>query len=290
MALLSDTQTDLISRLSGVVITFVGVMTAACLGLVLKNAEYGRWIIIAIVCFGQSLMTFAEKFWWLWGKYVLVFLLISIFDFSPDLPAFIGYTLGFGLTLGVIVLDHFIWRYEKLGLRPMAQLKLVEGGNLNSDIYAAVSTLTLLVALLVSSSMDFSEPGWVGITVLYLLNANISNGFKRVWQRILGTLAAYFLVVLIFPYIDNKFLLAFLIVASSVGIPAFVGGNYACMTFFITLYLLFTLDWLMAAYGGDHSILIWRIWDTLAGAGWVVLGLSIYYFAQKLCQKSAVTK
>ena len=73
MVLLSDTESDLISRLGGVAITFIGVMCAALLGVVLKNMEYGKWLVIGLVCFGQSLMTFAEKFWWLWGKYVLVF-------------------------------------------------------------------------------------------------------------------------------------------------------------------------------------------------------------------------
>ena len=44
------------------------------------------------------------------------------------------------------------------------------------------------------------------------------------------------------------------------------------------------LDWLMRAYGGDYSILIWRIWDTLMGAGWVALGLGVLYLWEK-CQK-----
>ena len=102
MALLSDTESDLISRLGGVAITFIGVMCAALLGVVLKNMEYGKWLVIGLVCFGQSLMTFAEKFWWLWGKYVLVFLLISIVDFTPDLMAFVGYFIGFSLAMAAI--------------------------------------------------------------------------------------------------------------------------------------------------------------------------------------------
>lgn len=176
MALLSDTESDLISRLGGVAITFIGVMCAALLGVVLKNMEYGKWLVIGLVCFGQSLMTFAEKFWWLWGKYVLVFLLISIFDFTPDLMAFVGYFIGFSLAMAAIVLDHFVWRYEKLSLRPMAQLKLVEGGNRNSYAYALISTATLICALGCSFLFDFSEPGWVGITALYLLNSNVAAG------------------------------------------------------------------------------------------------------------------
>lgn len=49
MALLSDTESDLISRLGGVAITFIGVMCAALLGVVLKNMEYGKWLVIGLV-------------------------------------------------------------------------------------------------------------------------------------------------------------------------------------------------------------------------------------------------
>ena len=120
------------------------------------------------------------------------------------------------------------------------------------------------------------------------INSNVAAGYKRVVQRILGTLLAYFLVILIFPYIDDKFVLGALIVASSAGIPVFVGGNYTCMTFFITCYILFVLDWLMRAYGGDYSILIWRIWDTLMAAGWVALGLGVLYLWEKRLKKAGV--
>ena len=164
----------------------------------------------------------------------------------------------------------------------------MEGGNRNSYAYALISIATLICALGCSFLFDFSEPGWVGITALYLLNSNVAAGYKRVVQRILGTLLAYFLVILIFPYIDDKFVLGALIVASSAGIPVFVGGNYTCMTFFITCYILFVLDWLMRAYGGDYSILIWRIWDTLMAAGWVALGLGVLYLWEKRLKKAGV--
>ena len=289
MALLSDTESDLISRLGGVAITFVGVMCAALLGVVLKNMEYGKWLVIALVCFGQNLVTFAEKFWWLWGKYVLVFLLISIFDFTPDLMAFVGYFVGFSLAMA----DHRA-RSLRLEIRETvastngSARTLVDRRQPNSYAYAVISTATLICALSCSFLFDFSEPGWVGITALYLLNSNVAAGYKRVVQRILGTLLAYFLVILIFPHIDDKLVLGALIVASSAGIPVFVGGNYTCMTFFITCYILFVLDWLMRAYGGDYSILIWRIWDTLMAAGWVAFGLGVLYLWEKYQKKATL--
>ena len=274
MALLSDTQSTLVSRLGGLAVTFLGVMAAALIGLSLKHFEYGAWVVVGLVCFGQSLLTFAEKFWWLWGKYVLVFLLISVFDFSPNEPAFIGYFLGFSLAGAVITIDHFCRGSGTQKERPLQELRLIEGGNRNSYVYGFVSALSLLVGLWISTRLHLSEPGWVGITIVYLLNADIEKGFKRVIMRILGTLVGYGVVLLLFRFLDIRWFLGSCIVLSSLGIPYFVGKNYGAMSAFITAYILFVLDWLLLAYGGDRSILVWRIWDTLLGAAVASAALS----------------
>ena len=57
----------------------------------INNAEHDeifKWRAVRCfqdVWFSEEVedMTFAEKFWWLWGKYVLVFLLISIMGRYP---------------------------------------------------------------------------------------------------------------------------------------------------------------------------------------------------------------
>jgi hypothetical protein len=44
----------------------------------------------------------------------------------------------------------------------------------------------------------------------------------------------------------------------------------------------------MRAYGGDYSILIWRIWDTLMAAGWVAFGLGVLYLWEKYQKKATL--
>lgn len=272
MALLSDTNYTLESRLGGLFVTFLGILCAAGLGILLRDLPNGEWLVLAVVCFGESLLSFAERFWWMWGKYCLVFLMISLFDFAPNLEAVLGYSLGFGLAGVVITIDHFVWRMEDLSKRPMAELTLLENGNRNSFAFAAISALTIVVGLWISKLIDVSEPGWVGITIIYLLNTSIADGLKRIIQRLVGTLAGYFVVLWLFSYAANPWILGALIVFSSLGIPAFVGKDYTAMSFFITVYILFVLDWLLRSYGGDGAILQWRLWDTLLGAACASVG------------------
>ncbi len=40
----------------------------------------------------------------------------------------------------------------------------------------------------------------------------------------------------------------------------------------ITAYILLDLEWLLKSYGGDGSLLGWRLFDTVYGAAWAVLG------------------
>lgn len=282
MALLSDTKATLAGRLGGLVITFVGVIGAAILGLLLKELPHGIWLILGLACFGESLLSFAERFWWLWGKYCLVFLMVALFDFSPDKDAFIGYFIGFSLAAIIITIDHYYWKIEQLGKRPLEELRAIEGGDRNSFGFAIIAALTLVGSLWVAKEIKLPEPAWVGITIIYLLNTDVTIGFKRTIARIIGTVAGYLVVVWLFPYAHTHLVLGSLIVFSSLGMPYFVGKNYAIMSFFITVYILFVLDWLLMAYGGDGRLLQWRLYDTIFGAVGACIGLSAMWVLYKI--------
>lgn len=287
MALLSDTKETLDSRLQGLVITFFGVIGAAILGLFLKGMPYGVWLILGIACFGESLLSFATRFWWLWGKYCLVFLMVALFDFAPDKDAFIGYAIGFSLAAVVIVLDHYYWKIEQLGKRPLEELRAIEGGVHNSVGFAMIAALTLVVSLWIAKEIKLPEPAWVGITIIYLLNTDVAMGFKRMIARLIGTVAGYLFVVWLFPYAHDHLTLGLLIVFSSLGMPYFVGKNYAIMSFFITVYILFVLDWLLLAYGGDGRLLQWRLYDTFFGAACASVALSAMWVLYRLRPEQA---
>lgn len=273
MALLSDDKNSLSSRLCGLLLTFICVMFSAWLGYVLKDLPHGKWLILGACVFGSALLPFVESFWWLLGKYSLIFLLISLFDFTPDKAAILGYLLGFILSGVVIVIDHYVWRADCLGKRPMDQLKEFIGGNRNPYFFAVISAVIVVFSLWTAELFNFMQPAWVGISVIYLLNTRVSVGFRKSYQRIFGTLFGYLMVVFLFPYATNYFLLAVLIVLSGMLIPVFLPTNYMLANTAITAYILFALDWLLLAYGGDGSMISWRLIDTVYGVICSLLGL-----------------
>ena len=273
MALLSDDKNSLASRLLGLLLTFVCVMLSAGVGYLLKDLPNGKWLILGICVFGAGLLPFVESFWWLLGKYSLIFLLISLFDFSPTETAVIGYAAGFALSAVVIIIVHFVWRADNLGRRPMDQLKEFIGGTRNPFFFAVISALIVVFSLWSAELFHFMQPAWVGMSVIYLLNTRVSVGFRRSYQRIFGTLIGYLLVVFLFPYANSYVALAVLIVISGMLIPVFLPTNYLLANTAITAFILFALDWLLLAYGGDGYMLSWRLIDTIYGVICSLLGL-----------------
>ncbi len=275
MALLSDTKTDLRGRLGGLAILFVGLMIAVGIVYLTHNLSYGKWVVIGIVCFGASLLSLAESFWWLFGKYFLIFLMVSLFDFVPDKSAVFGYTIGFVISAVVITLDSYLWKIDQLGTRPMDEIKKFIGGVRNPQLYAGIAALVLIFSLWTAEAFGFDEPAWVGITVIYLLNTKVSVGIKKSIQRIVGTVVSYVFVVLVYPYMNDLFLLAVFIVLMGMIIPWSMVKNYSLASFFITSFVLFDLDWLLRAYGGDEKLLGWRLLDTLYGVACTLVGFAL---------------
>lgn len=275
MALLSDDKNTLASRLGGLCLTFICVMFSAGVGLLLRDLPEGKWFLLGLCVFGAALLPLVESFWWLLGKYSLVFLFISLFDFVPNEAAILGYLFGFLLAGVVIVIDHFVWKADNLGTRPMAQLKDFIGGNKNPLYFAAISGLIVVLALWSATFFDFMQPAWVGITVIYLLDMRVHRGFIKSFQRILGTLVGYLAVMLLFPFTHDSLFLGAMIVVSAMLIPVTLPKNYTIANVVITTFILFTLDWLMKAYGGDGNLLSWRLYDTLYGVVWALIGLVV---------------
>ena len=286
MALLSDDKNSLSSRLLGLLLTFLCVMFSAWLGYVLKDLPHGKWLILGLCVFGSALLPFVEQFWWLLGKYSLIFLLISLFDFTPTESAVIGYSAGFALSGVVIIVDHYLWRADNLGRRPMDQLKEFIGGTRNPLFFAVISAIIVVFSLWSAQLFHFMQPAWVGMSVIYLLNTRVSMGFKRSYQRIFGTLFGYLLVVAIFPYANHYAFLGILIVLSGMLIPVFLPTNYLFANTAITAFILFALDWLLLAYGGDGYMIAWRLIDTIYGVICSLLGLlliKVSFALQKRC-------
>ena len=155
----------------------------------------------------------------------------------------------------------------------MDQLKEFIGGTRNPFFFAVISALIVVFSLWSAELFHFMQPAWVGMSVIYLLNTRVSVGFRRSYQRIFGTLIGYLLVVFLFPYANSYVALAVLIVISGMLIPVFLPTNYLLANTAITAFILFALDWLLLAYGGDGYMLSWRLIDTIYGVICSLLGL-----------------
>ncbi|MCD8338879.1 MAG: FUSC family protein [Burkholderiales bacterium] len=277
MVLLSDTKSNLWGRLFGCFIVLVVVSAAVLAGYLVKDLAYGKWLVIAVACFGVSLLPFVENFWWLVGKYFLIFLMISLYDFAPDAAALEGYGLGFLVAVGVIIIDTLMWKITRLGVRPMDQIKRFIGGVRNPRSFAVISAIILLFALWTALAVGFQEPAWVGITVIYLMNTKISVGVKKSLEKVAGTAIGYAIVVFIFafPVSYHLYILGPLIVLMGTPIPVFIAKNYLLSQVCVTAYILLVLEWLTKSYGGDASLLGWRLLDTCWGAACALVGFLI---------------
>ncbi|MCD8339440.1 MAG: FUSC family protein [Burkholderiales bacterium] len=287
MVLLSDTKSKLSLRLLSSLITLFIVAAAVLVGYLCQFISYGKWIVLTLTCFGASLLPFVETFWWVVSKYFLIFLMVSLFDFRPDLAALEGYFLGYIIAVIVIIIDSFVWRIEKEGPRPIDQLKEVIGGMRNPWDFAILSALILFLSLWTGALAGLQQLAWVGISVIYLLGTKVTVGLKKSYQRLVGTALGYASVVAIFstPVSYNLDVLGPFIVLFGTPIPYFIVNDYLMAQVCITGYILLDLEWLLKSYGGDGNLLGWRLFDTCWGTAWSIIGLILLAIVRKIEMK-----
>lgn len=275
MLLICDLRTDLPERLQGLLIAAFSIAAAECLGNVLFLHPYGKWLVLILSGFGASLLSFAEKYWWLIGKMSLVCFMTSLFTYRPEVSAVAGFVLGGVLAALCIVADARLWKTEALGERPMDQILKILGGDRNPIGYAAVSALCLTAALLTAEIFGLHEIGWIGLSFVYLMNTKISVGFRRISERVAGTFLGYLFCMKIYAVSEHLLILAAMLCIVAALLPYFIVKSYLVTNFLITTFILLMLHWMLSAAGGDRQILEWRFWDTVYGAAWAMIGMTI---------------
>ncbi|MCD8339284.1 MAG: FUSC family protein [Burkholderiales bacterium] len=287
MMLLADTNNSLWARIGGTLIVLLVVAVAAVIGFLSKQIPDGKWLVVIIACFGTSLLTYAENFWWLVFKYFLVFLMTFLYDYSPNLQALEGYILGYCIAVIVITVDHFMWKINRLGTRPMVEIKRFIGGVRNPKSFAIISTFVVIFGLWSALEMRVRDPAWVGITIVYLMNTKISTGIEKSVERIVGNALGYLIVVLIFaiPDITNLWILGPFILLVGTPIPVFFTENYLLSQTCISAYILLVIEWLTSSYGGEGSLLGWRLVDTIWGSTCVMGGFIVMAFVSYINKK-----
>lgn len=211
------------------------------------------------------------------GKFAATAIVLVAAGFPATPEAGLAILAGAAWAALVTAVDALVWRSAELGTRPLAELAQVFGGEINSPVYAVILAAVVIAGTASARSLGAVEPGWVGLTVLFVMHVKDSLALQRIVQRIVqriaGTLAGFAVVVLIVPVAHSPWLLAALVMASAFFFPVSLARNYLAFSFVVTVLILLLIDLLLAAHGGDVRLLRWRVYDTLLGAAWAAAGL-----------------
>lgn len=272
-ALASDTRRGLGARLGGIGLALLILMAAAVSGVLLRGHAVLQWSLLAMLVFLSGLPGPSHAYLGFVGKFAASAVVLVAAGFPATPEAGLAIAAGGAWAAVITAVDVVVWRSEELGTRPLAELAKVFAGDVNSPVYALMLAGTVLAGTLTARWLGAVEPGWVGLTVLFVMHVNDSLALQRIGQRVAGTLAGFAVVVLIVPLDPPTWLLALLVTCCAFFFPISLARNYLAFSFVITVLVLLLIDLLLAAHGGDAHLLRWRVYDTLVGAAWAAAGL-----------------
>lgn len=188
--------------------------------------------------------------------------LLSYFDFTPSLV--MGVYFCSGILLGLFLSLANIAFEKENQLRPLDQLRALLHGDINNPYYALSIPATVIISSLLAQFFSFANAAWVGLTVIFVANADDLTELKRVLDRVVGTIAGTALSYLILRVIHEPLQLALIVSLLAFFLP-FSIKRYSLFSFIITTIVLILIDIAMFGHGGDMGLLLWRCVDTIFG-------------------------
>lgn len=202
------------------------------------------------------------------GKFAAVAVLLGYFDFTPSL--LMGLYFCGGILLGLLLsLANMAFEQEDQQ-GPLEQLRALLHGGTNNPWFSLLVPLTVVASSLLARALSFTDPAWVGLTVIFVATADISHEYARLLNRIIGTIAGAFISYAILSHVHEPLRLALVVGLLAFFIP-FVLKRYWLFCLLMTCIVLMLLDIAMFSQGGDMGLLFWRCVDTVCGCLCVLL-------------------
>lgn len=216
--------------------------------------------------------------------------LLGYFDFKPSLG--MGLYFCSGILLGILLsLANMAFEHENQE-SPLDELRAMLHGDINNPYLSLFIPATVVVSSLIAKIFSYSNPAWVGLTVIFIANSENTLELKQLTQRIVGTIAGTFLSYLILNCIHQPLQLALVAGTLSFVLP-FAGRHYSLFCLLITCIVLVLIDIAMLSHGGDMRLLLWRCVDTIFGCLCVlaanILLKYVYWRKKRHQQKNAAT-
>ena len=221
------------------------------------------------------------------AKFAAVAVLLSFFDFTPSLLLAVYFCGGilFGICLSLANMA-----FEKEDQQsPLEQLRELLHGDTNNIYFSLIIPVTVVISTLLAELFTYSEPAWVGLTIIFVANADITLEFRRLMDRIVGTIVGAFMSYLVLDHIHQPLQLALVVGILAFFIP-FVVKHYSIFSFLMTCIVLILIDIAMFSHGGAMRLLFWRCLDTVSGCICVLVAnivLALISRARKQHENSA---
>lgn len=194
--------------------------------------------------------------------------MLSYFDFKPSLA--MGLYFCGGILLGIL-LSLTNTAFEKENQQsPLDELRLLLHGGINNPWRSLIIPVTVVASSLLAKMFSYSNPAWVGLTVIFVATLDNTLGVKRLLQRIFGTISGAFISYLVLSHIHLTLQLALVVGLLAFFMP-FAIKHYGLFSLLITCMVLILIDISMLAHGGDMRLLLWRFIDTVVGCIWVLV-------------------
>lgn len=188
--------------------------------------------------------------------------LLSYFDFVPSLG--MGLYFCGGILFGVLLsLANTAFEQEDQQ-GPLEQLDVLLHGGTNNPYLSLIIPATVVISSMIAKMFSYSNPAWVGLTVVFVDNADDTLELRMLSKRIIGTIAGAFISYLILGHVHQPLQLA-LVVGLLAFLMPFAKRHYGLFSMLMTVIVLILIDIAMLEYGGDTRLIFWRCMDTVLG-------------------------
>lgn len=273
LALLLDPRSQALKQLTAIVTGVLAVILAAALGL--KLVGHSHLAIAALMVFGflAGQPKPEHAYWGLLGKYLATALLLAQLGFPATVEIGVAYFSGALLAVVLIVLQGWFYKTHEEAHSPNNEFFQIIKGDTNGPLYGLTLPLTILVATLFANWLQVSEPGWVGLTILFVMHINDRLSWHHLWDRIVGTMLGIVIAYVAVRYV-NQVALAAVVAVFAFWIPFALRRSYLLFSLSITVAVMVAINFALLPKG-DLELMRWRFFDTVIGCFWVAVALIV---------------
>jgi uncharacterized membrane protein YccC len=214
------------------------------------------------------------------AKFIAAALLLEEMGISATIYTALAYFVGALLAVTLSLVQTRLFPTDAVTWSLDLEWNRLREGEINGPLYGFTLAITILVATLSGHYLHAQHGVWVGLTVLFVMHIDGAKAWKKVWKRIAGTmLGVSFAYVAVVNLPSWSFPL--LVMLAALFMPSGLRQSYLVFSFLITMVILLVFDLAILQQGGDRTLILWRLFDTLIGCAWVAVSVSLLYLWKK---------